>query len=87
MNTYNIEISSLAKKSLKNLPKNIQTTISKKIDLLFHFNRDMKNIKMLTGEYKGLFRLRVGDYRIFFQVRNSKLIIVIIDILPRGSSY
>lgn len=87
MNTYSIELSKLARKSLKRLPKNTQGIISQKIDMLTNFSRDMQNIKMLTGEYKGLYRLRVGDYRVFFRVENERLVIIIIDVLPRGSSY
>jgi len=87
MSKYEIEFSKKARKSFKKLPQNIQSVILQKIDKLIFFDYDMQNIKKLKGQYKELYRLRVGDYRILFQVKNQKLIIIIIDILPRSRSY
>jgi len=41
------------------------------------------DVKRLRG-YKNAYRLRVGDYRILFDVNGQ---IEIADILPRGSAY
>mgnify|MGYP005766289953 FL=1 len=46
------------------------------------------DIKQLKGKRsKGLFRLRVGDYRIIYAVDNGKLVVFVIDAGNRGQIY
>ena len=45
------------------------------------------NIKRLTGELKGSFRLRVGDVRIIYSVDNINSIVYIEAIRFRGDAY
>lgn len=44
-------------------------------------------IKPLKGEYKGLWRYRVGDIRIIYAVNEEKRVIRIISIDNRGNVY
>ena len=39
--------------------------------------------KALTGDFKGLWRYRVGDYRLIADIRDEELIIIALDIGPR----
>ena len=43
----------------------------------------LENMTKLKGKYSGLARLRVGKYRIIFQVKKSTFIILIIRIASR----
>jgi len=43
------------------------------------------NARKLTG--RSGFRLRVGDWRIIYEVRNEELIILVLKIAPRGEVY
>ena len=45
------------------------------------------NIKKLKGEYKEVYRYRIGDYRLFYKVSEETVIIFIIDIEARKDSY
>jgi len=45
------------------------------------------NIKPLTGKLKGLYRYRVGDWRIVYRIIKEKMFVEIIAILPRGNTY
>lgn len=45
----------------------------------------MTNVKALRGEFKGLYRLRVGNYRIIFDIEKNK--ITVISILHRKDAY
>ena len=45
-----------------------------------------ENIKSLKG-YKGLFRLRVGNYRIIYSVDHGKLVVYVLDAGNRGDIY
>jgi mRNA interferase RelE/StbE len=66
--SFKIKIQDRAIKSIKKISEPHKTKIKRKIELLKDFAKDMSNIKALQGEYKGLYRLRVGDYRILFDV-------------------
>lgn len=45
------------------------------------------NIKRLKGNYKDIFRFRIGDYRLFYKVEDTKVIVFIIDIENRKDAY
>lgn len=42
--------------------------------------------KKLAG-YKNLHRLRVGDWRISYAVEQEQLIVLVLEVAPRGSAY
>ena len=43
------------------------------------------NVKPLAGSAG--FRLRVGEYRVIYRLENEVLVIVVIDVGPRGGIY
>jgi mRNA interferase RelE/StbE len=45
------------------------------------------NIKKLKGEYKEIYRFRIGDFRIFYKIDEQKAIIYIINIENRQDAY
>ncbi|MGD0771105.1 MAG: type II toxin-antitoxin system RelE/ParE family toxin [Tepidisphaeraceae bacterium] len=45
------------------------------------------NIKRLTGEFVGLLRFRVGDWRVIYRVDDSASRVVVIDIGHRRDVY
>jgi mRNA interferase RelE/StbE len=45
------------------------------------------NIKALTGKLKGLYRYRVGDWRVIYRLKREQHLVEIIAILPRGDAY
>jgi len=45
------------------------------------------NIKRLKGEYKEVYRYRMGDYRLFYTVSEETVIIFIIDMENRKAAY
>ena len=84
--SYGIEIQDRAVKSIKKISEPHKTLIKRKIGLLKNFTKDMPNIKALQGEYKGLYRLRAGDYRILFDIADRTTIIVL-DVFARKDGY
>ena len=84
MKNYKIVIEKLAEKFIMKLPKPEKERVLKAIYEL----PDGKDIKRLQGKKsKGLYRLRVGDYRIVYTINDDKLIIFIIDADNRGQIY
>jgi mRNA interferase RelE/StbE len=84
---YQLRVQDKAVKSFKKISEPYKTLIKRKIELLKDFSDGLPNIKMLQGEYKGLCRLRVGDYRVLFAVKEKEKKIVIIDVFARGKGY
>ena len=71
---------------VKKMPKNMACTILKKIEILaenpYAQNNNVKELKGVDG-----FRLRVGDWRILYQIRNKVLEIYVVTVAPRGGAY
>lgn len=43
-------------------------------------------MKKLAG-YENLFRIRVGDWRIIYAIEDDQLIVLVLEISPRGGAY
>ncbi len=85
---YKIEFLEEAYKEFKKLDRPVQEIIKNKLDKLAQNPETLKNnIKQLKGKYSGLFRLRVGNYRIIYKMYNEKLLIVIVRIGHRKEIY
>ena len=65
---YRIQLSDAAKEDLRALPKELRRNIGHRIDLLKDgFTGDVKKLHGLHQHY----RLRVGEYRVLFQLKGS----------------
>lgn len=84
---YKILFTRSAVKMLEKIDFPIQKLIKIKLDILKKdFNALENNLKQLKGE-KNIFRLRVADYRVIFEKRDSELILLIIRIGQRREVY
>jgi mRNA interferase RelE/StbE len=45
------------------------------------------NIKKLKGEFDGLYRYRIGKFRLFYIIKDNDLLIIFVDISGRKDSY
>ncbi|MBU1045463.1 MAG: type II toxin-antitoxin system RelE/ParE family toxin [Candidatus Omnitrophica bacterium] len=45
------------------------------------------NIKKLKGEFKELYRFRIGDFRLFYKIIEETVIVFIVDIESRKDAY
>ena len=81
---YRIIIRKPAKKFIDRLPLNEKRRIVEAIEQL----PDSGDIKQRKGhQNKGLFRLRVGEYRIIYSLDDEQLIIYLLDAGNRGEIY
>lgn len=84
--TYQVIYSKEARKTLKYLPKNTAHIILKKVEAValdpYAKNNNVKELRGIEG-----FRLRVGDWRILYQIYDSTMHIYIVTIAPRGGVY
>ena len=87
--SWSIRVSSIAEKYFKRLDKKLQRKIKEKLRALSRQQNPLENVQVraLTGELKGFYRLRIGDYRIIFALLEEEKVIAIVNILPRGDAY
>lgn len=78
---YKIIIEKNAVKFLKKQPKQQQERLLKAI-----YGIPKGNIKPLQG-FKGIYRLRVGDYRVIYRLKKDELLILVLKIGNRGDIY
>ena len=84
MNIYQVEISRDAAKFLKKLDKKSLYRIQGVIELLSQNPRPPKSKKLTNKNY---WRVRVGDYRIIYEIHDKNLIIIVIKIANRRDAY
>ena len=85
MSRYTVEIARRAIKSIAGLPRNEQRRVRAAIDLLSDEPRP-PNCIALAGE-ESVYRVRVGDYRILYEVIDARLVIHVIRVGHRRDVY
>lgn len=68
----------------RKLDKNLQERIGKKIESL---KNNPSLGESLIGNLSGLYRLRIGDYRVIYKIKNEELIILVLKIRRRKNIY
>lgn len=85
MGSYKIEFKKSSLKDLKKLDKKVIPLIINKIESLSNNPRSLQSIK-LSGVLNS-FRLRIGDYRVVYQINDSEKIVTIFGIGHRKEIY
>lgn len=71
---------------MKAMPRNVATQIRSKIDTLagnpWAPNPNVRKLIARQG-----YRLRVGDWRVLFDIDNGRLVVLVLAINPRGGAY
>ena len=80
---YKLKIKKNAQKSLAKIAEPFQTKIINKIYDLSE--NPYYNTKKLTG--RDAYRIRVGNYRIIYEINNNELIVLVINIGHRKEIY
>jgi mRNA interferase RelE/StbE len=85
MDSYRIEIKPSASKELEKLP---QQTIPRIVAAIRELARNPypQGVKKLTG-FEHTYRIRVGDYRILYNIYEDRLVIDIIRVRHRKEAY
>ena len=76
-----------AKKQLKKLDSSISKRILDYLEQLELIDNPRSRGKALTSNLAGLWRYRVGDYRILCRIHEDKLVITVIEIAHRSTIY
>jgi len=71
-------------KMLRRLPRDMRERVDRVL-LALTDNPRPHGCKKLTGHE--LYRIRVGEWRIIYAVEDDRLIVLVLEIAPRGSAY
>ena len=82
---YRIEFTSSATRDFSKLAEDIRQRLLPKIDALADDPRPMGVQKLQGGENR--YRIRAGDYRIVYEIRDKILVILIVGIGHRREVY
>jgi mRNA interferase RelE/StbE len=82
---YTIRVTPPAAKQLRKLPAEVRRRVRAAIDGLVTDPRPPGAAAMSGGA--GLTRIRVGDYRVIYLIRDKELIVVIVKVGHRGDVY
>jgi len=82
--TYSVSIKQSAVKALEKVEREDQLRIITAIDLL---KTNPAAGGVLKGEFSGLRRIRIGNYRVVYEVLDQKLVVLVIRIGHRREVY
>jgi len=83
--SYTIDFKPLALRQLADLNKNIRERLNLKIQMLAE-NPRPHGVKKLSG-YEQTYRIRVGDYRVLYEIQDQILLILVVEVGHRGNIY
>lgn len=82
--SYSIRIKRSAAKELARIPRADRVRIVRAIDRLG--DQPLAGTA-LKGELRGLRRIRVGRYRVLYEVLHGELVILVVRVRSRGEAY
>ena len=83
---YDLQISSAARRQLRQLPPRVAPAVVEFITAVLPEN-PLRLSKPLTGEFVGLHSARRGDYRVLIDVDESARTVLVVRIAHRAEAY
>ncbi|NLE09520.1 MAG: type II toxin-antitoxin system RelE/ParE family toxin [Dehalococcoidales bacterium] len=84
--TYSIKLSTSVTDSLKQLDKRLLQRVLKKIKWLSENFEKTKQVQ-LTGPYSGLYKYRIGNYRLIYSIDHTEKVIFVAYFAHRSDAY
>ena len=81
---YQITIKESALKALSKIELQYRSRL---IDAIEKLKTNPNAGSVLKGEFSGLRRIRIGDYRIVYEVQNAQLVILVVRVAHRREVY
>lgn len=82
--SYRLEFTTGADRQFRNLSKDIQERLTPHLDALIR-NPRPPGIKKLKG--KDAYRIRVGDYRVIYEIHDKVLVVLVVSVGHRRDVY
>ena len=85
MCTYQIQVTRAAHRDLRKLPRDVLERIDEQIRALRDDPRPHGSKKLRHED--SIYRIRVGDYRIIYQIHDGELVVIIVRVRHRREVY
>ncbi|HOC67862.1 MAG: mRNA interferase RelE [Candidatus Hydrogenedentes bacterium ADurb.Bin101] len=82
---YSIEFSRRAARQIDELEATLRIRVIKKIEALSDNPRPLGVQKLVGSEND--YRIRIGDYRVVYEIRDSVLVVIVIKVTHRRQVY
>ncbi len=82
--SWSVQIKNSARKDLRRIDHGDRMRLVTAIDGLAE---NPYRGSVLKGELTGLRRIRVGSYRIIYELRNAELVVLVVRVAQRGRAY
>lgn len=83
---YKVELSPASRRQFRKLPRGVLTTLAERMDSL---SQDPlpEDARKLSASVRNLWRVREGDYRIVYEVREEVLVVLVVKLGHRREVY
>ena len=85
MGEYKVFFKSSADQQLRKLPEALQRRIVGEVESLAHDPRPKGVVKLAGCE--NLWRIRIGDYRVVYEIHDDRLIVLVMRVAHRKDVY
>ena len=85
--SWTVEVMPRALKALKKMDKPTARAIRDELRAIEKLENPRSRGKALTGNLRGLWRYRVGDYRMICDILDDELVVLAIEIAHRSEAY
>ena len=87
MKLWKVKYSDKAKRQILTLDNSVRKNIERFFNHIHEYSNPRDVGKALTGQYAGLWRYRVGDYRLICSIHDNILTVEVIKIGHRSNVY
>lgn len=84
---WRIEFTRSADKAMRKLDKGIAKRVFDELDEIATLEDPRNRGKALTGNLAGVWRYRVGDYRVLCDIQDGRLVVLVVDVAYRREVY
>jgi mRNA interferase RelE/StbE len=84
---YTLLIKESAKAEIECLPKSDRILVERRIQSLANNPRQVGTTSLKGKKFSGLRRIRAGNYRIIYQIRDGELIVIVVRVGNRRDVY
>jgi mRNA interferase RelE/StbE len=84
--TYRVEFSRSAEREFDQLPQQVSARVSSRINSLA-VNPRPPGVLKLAGRTTDLYRIRVGNYRVIYAIKDDVLLVLVVSIGHRKEIY
>ncbi|OGY28167.1 MAG: hypothetical protein A3F33_00720 [Candidatus Woykebacteria bacterium RIFCSPHIGHO2_12_FULL_43_10] len=79
---YSLSYSPRAQKAIRKFPKEYQKLILKKLEILTETPKP-RGFDKIASQDPPIYRIRVGDYRVFYFIDDLEKLVIVVDIVRR----